>query len=681
MWHRLSMVFAAALFFAACSDDTVPYEKEPPANGDTGGDTGDEDRIEPTAGIARDGKSTGIFPSDLHTVASEDTYTGRKVQLRLADDDPLFRETVTSGFTLPFLNELDGFGTSAGGWIRFSEYIEKDSVVAEENALFGYIDADDAVLVPSEVHVDRDQIAFRPDFPLPPMVTGFFASTQGIKDRDGTEFKANDTLQSILDGSYDPADGDIDEELAERMNDVAQKLVDAGHIERKEDLTALSVFTTQSIHQTTMEIAEEIRNFEPEINIDSEPCEVIEQDNLRRCYIHITVRNFISDDNTIADDAADAEEKTYELLTTIHLPLEDAEERAENAEGVDRFIPYDPEVGYPVAIFGHGLTGNGNQAKDIAKYIAPMGIATIGVDAPQHGTHPTKSHPDEKDLDLLQELFGIAIQGSKADLNPFQLRDGWRQSNLDKLGLIEAIKKGIDLDGDGFADLDADRISYLGASLGSIQGTEFVATTPDLELALLAIGGARISDFLRYPGMIQLVGKLIAPRVKDDGLLRFLILLQTAVEKGDGVNWGPYVLQNRFPSAGDPMHVAMQLSIPDEIVPKETGMMQARTIGAPIIGTAQLPDPHLDVLEADTPVSENHPSGKTAGLLQVHWIHKMNNLDEWRETSHASSPDSLESLTYWKHIFHTMYYDDSRIPELIDPYKVLGEEPPSVFEP
>lgn len=679
MWHRLTVVFAAALIFAACTDDTVSYEKDtnPP---------GDKVPIELIAGMSND-NSTGIFPSDLHTVASEETYTGRKVQLKLADKDPLYRETSTSRFTLEFLNELDGFGTSAGAWIRFTDFINADSVEEAENAFFGYVEGDDALLVPSEVHVSRNQVAFRPDFPLPPMSTGFFATTKGIQNREGGEFKPNPTLQKILDGSYDSNEGDIDDELAERMVNVANQLVDAGHIDSTDDLTALSVFTTQSIHQTTLEIAEEIRNFEPEIVVGDEPCEAIVADNVRRCYIDITVRNFISDDNTIADDAADrsldADNALYTLKTTIFLPLEDAADLAENAEGDDRFIPYDPEIGYPVAVFGHGLTGDGDQAKDIAKYIAPLGIATIGVDAPQHGTHPSISHPDEKDLDLLQELFGIELDGSKVELNPFQLRDGWRQSNLDKLGLIEAIKKGIDIDGDGYFDLDADRISYLGASLGGIQGPELIATSSDFELALLAIGGARISDFLRHEGQIYAIGYLLTSNINDAGLMRFLILLQTAIEKGDGVNWAPYVLQNRFPDAGDPMHVAMQVSVPDEVVPKETGAMLARTLGTPIIGTEQLPDRHLDVLEADpaNPVVENHASGKTAGVLQVHWIHKMNNLDDWRETSHASSPDSLESLTYWKHIFHTMYYDDSRVPELVDPYKVLGEEPPSVYEP
>src|SRR5690625_477790 len=102
-------------------------------------------------------------------------------------------------------------------------------------------------------------------------------------------------------------------------------------------------------------------------------------------------------------------------------------------------------------------------------------------------------------------------------------------------------------------------------------------------------------------------------------------------------------MQNRFPDAGEPMHIAMQFSVPDEIVPMETGSMLTRTLGVPLIGTVQLPAPYIDEIPYEnTPISLNHASGKTAGALQVHWIHKMNNLEEWRATSHASSPDSLE---------------------------------------
>lgn len=675
MWRWLFIVLASTWMLTACSDDKrsdkneIKEEQETPAA---------------TAGRTFNDDTFGIFPSDAYTVKSETTWTGRKVQLGLEDNDPILKDLDTSSFTVPFLNELDGFGTSAGGWVRFTEPVDRDSVVEGKTAFFGYLVGDEVKLVPSETIVEARQVAFRPDFPLPPNTPSFLATTTGIESREGESFAATEELKQILNGEYEGKDVQVDAELAERIDNMAQRLVDAGHISSKDELNALSVFTTQSIHETTREIAKEIREFAPTITVGDEPCETIEHDEVRRCYITITVRNFTNEDDTISDDAVDlfTESDTYELRATIHLPLVDAADRAEDEEGVDRFVPYDIDKGYPVAIFGHGLTGNGDQAKDIAKYIAPMGIATIGVDAPQHGTHPTKSYDGSEDLDLLQALFGISTTG-RVTVNPFQLRDGWRQSNLDKLGLIEAIKAGIDIDGDGKWDLDPDRISYLGASLGSIQGPELLALSPDIELALLAIGGARISDFLRYDGTVGVIALFLAPpKVGADAFTRFLIVLQTAIERGDGVNWGPYILQDRFPEAGDPMHVAMQMSIPDEVVPKETGIMQTRTIGVPIVGTAELPDAHIDVVEG--PVSANHASGKTAGVIQLHSIRKMNNL-EWRKTSHASSPDSLEALTYWKHIFHTMYFEDTRVPELINPYVVLedelGEAPPWHYEP
>lgn len=685
MWRWLFIMLASTLVLTACSDDKKTHPN--------GGEEEEEEVLAPTAGRTLAGNTYGAFPSDAYTVKSETTYTGRKVQLGLDSDDPILQELGTSHFTVPFLNELDGFGTSAGAWVRFTERPDPATVSDGDTAFIGYLIDDTVTLVPSEIIVKFEQVAFRPDLPLPPNTPSFFATTTGIQTASGEAFGATSELTQILSGEYEGEDVTVDAELAERMDDMAQRLVDAGHISSKDELNALSVFTTQSIHETTLEIAQEIRTFAPTYTLENpdEPCETIEHDYVRRCYITITVRNFTDEDDTIADDAVDqySEEDTYELRATIHLPLVDAEQRAENETGVDQFIPYDPDKGYPVAIFGHGLTGDGDQAKDIAKYIAPMGIATIGVDAPQHGQHPSKSYvatEGAEQLDILLALFGIDLDAG-ITVNPFQLRDGWRQSNLDKLGLIEAIKAGIDIDGDDRPDLDADRISYLGASLGSIQGPELLAVSPDIELALLAIGGARISDFLRYEGQVGAFAVVLSLSVRDDAFMRFLILLQTAIEKGDGVNWAPYVMQNRLMDAGDPMHVAMQMSIPDEIVPQETGIMQTRTLGVPIIGTAELSDAHVQNIEA--PVTANHASGKTAGVIQLHSIRKMNNL-EWRKTSHASSPDSLEALTYWKHIFHTMYFDvdksaAERAPELIDPYAVLedelGDAPPWHYEP
>src|SRR5439155_7261527 len=58
-------------------------------------------------------------------------------------------------------------------------------------------------------------------------------------------------------------------------------------------------------------------------------------------------------------------------------------------------------------------------------------------------------------------------------------RDGLRQTVADLMQLVRVIEAGgVDVDGDGFADLDGSRIYYFGQSLGGIYGTLLIAIDP-----------------------------------------------------------------------------------------------------------------------------------------------------------------------------------------------------------
>ena len=78
-----------------------------------------------------------------------------------------------------------------------------------------------------------------------------------------------------------------------------------------------------------------------------------------------------------------------------------------------------------------------------------------------------------------------------------QLRDGLRQTALDVAALAHAISLGVDVDGDGRADLSRSRIGYYGQSLGGIYGTLAVAADPDLEYGLLNVPGGPIGEIAR----------------------------------------------------------------------------------------------------------------------------------------------------------------------------------------
>ena len=72
-------------------------------------------------------------------------------------------------------------------------------------------------------------------------------------------------------------------------------------------------------------------------------------------------------------------------------------------------------------------------------------------------------------------------------------RDGLRQTVVDLMQLVRVIQGGVDVDGDGVADLDGSRIYYFGQSFGGIYGTIFLAVEPTCAPACRTCPAARSS--------------------------------------------------------------------------------------------------------------------------------------------------------------------------------------------
>jgi hypothetical protein len=79
--------------------------------------------------------------------------------------------------------------------------------------------------------------------------------------------------------------------------------------------------------------------------------------------------------------------------------------------------------------------------------------------------------------------------------------------------LVSAIQGGIDVDGDGLPDLDANRIYYAGQSFGGIYGTIFLGIEPDVRAGVPNVPGGSITDIVRLsPGFRDLLGALLLVR-------------------------------------------------------------------------------------------------------------------------------------------------------------------------
>jgi len=126
-------------------------------------------------------------------------------------------------------------------------------------------------------------------------------------------------------------------------------------------------------------------------------------------------------------------------------------------------------------IYGHGPGGGRGQGERLASFAAPMGIATVAIDAQAHGEHPTAT-PGAATLNVVLDFFGINLSMLQTRaLEAARLRDNFRGSTWDKLQLVSLLVAHPDIDGDGAADLDITRYAYLGVSLGGIMGPELLA--------------------------------------------------------------------------------------------------------------------------------------------------------------------------------------------------------------
>jgi hypothetical protein len=290
------------------------------------------------------------------------------------------------------------------------------------------------------------------------------------------------------------------------------------------------------------------------------------------------------------------------------------------------FIPSGtrPTNGWPVVIFGHGF-GDSKQGAPfaVASTLAHNGIASIAINVVGHGFGPNST------LTVIQGTGATVLpeggRGFDQDGNgqiastegstTFVLspqgtigsRDALQQTTADLMQLVRAIQGGIDADGDGLPDLDANRIYYAGQSFGGIYGTIFMGIENDIRAGVPNVPGGPIIDIVRLSPTFQLIlTQALAVRTpsllntatpplffNDNSPLRDLppvtnnvpgaIAIQTLEDTsrwlgqaGDPVAWAPFIRKDPLP--GDlAKSVIIQFARGDETVPNPTATALIRS--------------------------------------------------------------------------------------------------------
>jgi hypothetical protein len=273
-----------------------------------------------------------------------------------------------------------------------------------------------------------------------------------------------------------------------------------------------------------------------------------------------------------------------------------------------------PAAGWPVVIFQHGVTLNRTVMFSMADSFAQAGFAVVAIDLPLHGirdtANPFYQAPNERhfNMDNVGAVGVFAPDGQIDDgwqifnvANPLNARDHIRQAVADTIALKRTLPE-LDVNGDMNADdLDANRIHYVGISLGSIISGVFLGVDSEIRTATLSSPGGPWTSILTDPQAIQ-YGEPIRRALAAQGLPQgtigfdnFVRDLQTVIDPVDPVNYAVDA------AATHPIHVIEVLG--DTYVPNGPTDYIAQLWGSPSVSTT-------------TPAGPPGPPGSVEGIVR-----------------------------------------------------------------
>ncbi len=624
------------------------------------------------------------FPSDRFTTADPGTPTGLRVAFSPGNSaaEPMF---TLYPYLQGQLNALDGFGTTAGVVFGFSAEIgsvttvDGKSVVTAPASLGGGPGAtltpdaaivlvgvqegspDYARAIPllvdyvSSVAVDgagQHYVIAEPAVPLRPKTTYAAALTRRLTDASGACVAPSADTRDLVSGRDAARFGRLGE-LAPKAVEVLRQ---AGFVTNAGDLSALTVFTTQSIEEEIVAAVTQILAASADASPRVVEGSVVVTPGSAGVALEVRGRypanRYLGADGVfVVVDGRPVVQGVDELEFLLTIP----EETAENPPP------------FPLVIHAHGLTGDKEEDMGMKRAQARAGFATIAIDAVMHGSRALPTGLD------VTNFFGIDL-----DDGSFQMprtRDNFRQTYLDMVTLGELATALATSDflpagaPDGVPELAAAPLYLTGHSLGGSMAGGVAALTPRVVIANLCAGGGGVLNILLRS---QLFGTFVtALKPKDSTVAdvhRFFPVLQTLVERGDPANYARLLTAEPLVELGaTPRHVLYQEVVGDTYVPNITNELLGRALGLahvrPVVHEV------FGLAPADEPLALNHPNGVTAGFFQ---FDLQNGGTEPAVHTHIFADEVAQEQ--WIHFFAT--YRDSGRPEIEDPYRVLGIERP-----
>ncbi|NEK84937.1 hypothetical protein GCU60_04050 [Blastococcus saxobsidens] len=425
-----------------------------------------------TPALAKPGKADPIsaFPSDSLTVADKGQLTGRRVNLPLEGCGA----PISCGLTQQ-LNQLDGFDLDPRIAIRFSGPVDPAEAAARitlQEAHGGW-----------RTGVDR--------MVWDPATTTLYAHP-AKQLAPGTTYKlrvqggpANKSLQDTF-TTMSATDGLLD----------LRKQIDSGQAFKDAGITAPGLMI-DGVFPTAGTLVQLVADVTPEAP-------------------DTAARNagFTTNQGTYVFGTYLAPNWLRPDVTIQQTPTRDAGPKAPGSVRLPfvAVLPPGPAPagGWPVAVFGHGFTGNATNVITAASTNMQRGIATIGTNVVGHGFGPDGAirvvqGPKVTDL----PFYGRGVdqdgnaridstEGSSATgaASAQSSRDALRQTSADIMTLMRSLG-GTDVDKNGSVDLSGKDVTYFGQSFGGIYGTMLTGVDPEVTRSVLNVPGGPVTEIAR----------------------------------------------------------------------------------------------------------------------------------------------------------------------------------------
>jgi hypothetical protein len=251
----------------------------------------------------------------------------------------------------------------------------------------------------------------------------------------------------------------------------------------------------------------------------------------------------------------------------------------------------DGTLGSPARLiqYGHGFFGERDEAESewLGVTLDELGAVAVATDY----------------VGMSREDFGAILEDiGESPAQAFFFTDRLHQGMANQIALAYAatgpLLEALAADPETADLYDPSTIQYYGNSNGHILGSTYVVLSPQIDRAVLGVGGIgysfmmfRAQPFASFVGFFEL---FLPDRLQ---VQLFTSMSQSILDRIDPVAYAPHMLEDTYPGSPASRRVLLQYGPGDHAVPYLATELQARTLGIPVLGPVSHPIAALDVVD------------------------------------------------------------------------------------